>query len=148
MLGLALALLLQAPAQPSQPTPPIELPVSIDRIREGLARRPIFEPPPPRAWRNVFRVHIDAWLPFDKSAWAEHTMTPPWMRPLAPPTHFQFLESVVPDEVRGATLHPCCNVSPVIGAVSGAIRNTIRSVKENRAKREVQEAMKAAGIIR
>ena len=144
MVPLALFLLLQAPARPPEP---VELPVSVDRIREGLARPPSpFDLPPPRAWRAVFRVKVEAWVPFEAPAWADDSPVPLFVRPSAPPLQFEFLQSVTPEEVRASTVHPCCNVMPAVSAVGSAIRNGIRSVKEKRAKREVEEAMRAAGI--
>lgn len=141
MLAIVFATLLQA-------TQPVALPVSIDRIREGLERPPSrFEPPLPRPFRGIFRVKIEAFEAFTEKPWERDLPVPPWVRPLAPPAHFEFLQSVTPVEFRGATLHPCCNVSPVISAVSSFVGDQIRSIKQRRAKREVERAMRDAGLF-
>jgi hypothetical protein len=146
MLAIVFATLLQAPVQPADQ---IALPVSVDRIRKGLAQpRSRFEPPPPRAFRGIFRVKIEAFEAFTEKPWERDLPVPPWVRPLAPPAHFEFLQSVTPVEFRGATLHPCCNVSPVISAVSSFVGDQIRSVKQRRAQREVERAMRDAGLFR
>ena len=144
MVAVLLAILLQTPAQAS---PPVELPVSVERIRAGLARRPSpFEPALARPFRGIFRVKIEAWDAFPDKPWERDLPVPPWVRPLAPPAQFEFLGSVTPEEFRASTLYPCCDVLPVIGAVGKAIGGAVRSAKERRAKREVEEAMRAAGI--
>lgn len=141
MLAIAIVLLLQQPpaAQPA------ELPVSFDRIREGLARPGRFDPPPPRAWR-VFRTRIEGWIAFEDKPWESRSPTPLWVQPSAPPAHFEFLQSTTPEEFRAATVHPCCDVIPAITTASRFIGKQVRSIKERRAKREVERAMQAAGI--
>ena len=145
MLAMVVAILLQSPAQAP---PPVELPVSIERIRKRLARPPIFDPPPPRAWRAVFRMKVEAWVAFENPAWTDDSPVPLFVRPSAPPLQFEFLQSVTPEEVRASTVHPCCDVMPVVTAVGSAIRSGMRSLKEKRARQEVEQAMRAAGIRR
>jgi hypothetical protein len=81
-------------------------------------------------------------------AWDETSLIPPWIRPSAPPMHFDFLTSVTPDEVRSSTLHPCCDVLPLVSAVGGIVSKRVQAAKQERAKREVERAMRAAGIRR
>ena len=45
-------------------------------------------------------------------------------------------------------MYPCCNVTPIIRAVKGLIDSRVRASREKSAKREVEEAMRAAGIRR
>ena len=71
-------------------------------------------------------------------------MVPSWIRSSATPVHFDFLASVTPEQVRALTLHPCCDVLPIVGAIS----KRIQSAKEGRARREVERTMRAAGIRR
>ena len=139
-------LILAAP----QASPAPELPVSLDRIREGLARPRSFELPPTRSWnRPLFRVKIEEERPrleFTTKTWEETGIVPPWVRPHRPTYHYEFLSLVTPEEVRGPTLHPCCNVTPIIEKVGELITDGVRSVKKARAKREVEKVMRDAGI--
>ena len=145
MGSILLALLLQAPAAPAQA---IDLPVSLERIREGLARPPLFDPPKARPWRAaVFRVKVEQiWLV--GNAWDEKPPVAPWVQPLIPLSQVEFLNAVTPQEVRASTAYPCCNMTPVISAVKSFIDSRVRASREKSAKREVEEAMRAAGIRR
>ena len=146
MIQILLAFVLQSPPPPSQS---VELPVSLENIRTGLEKPPRFEPPPPRPWRvPVFRTSVEKESVLEGEPWAETRMTPPWMRTPAPPVHFEFLEQVVPEEFRAATLYPCCNITSAITSAAGFVKDGVRKIKEGRAKREVEEAMRAAGIKR
>lgn len=123
--------------------------MSLERVREGLARPGRFQLPPPRPWRRpLFRVRVEQWIPFENDPWDDTLPTPPWVRPPAPAVHFEFLSAVTPEESRSPTVHPCCNVTPALGAIGGFIKARIRAGKEQRAKREVENAMRAAGIRR
>lgn len=146
MILVLVALLAQSP----QPAQTVDIPVSIDRIREGLARPGRFDFPPPRPWRRpLFRVTIEGRpLEFETEAWEDTSFTPPWVRPLAPAAHFEFLSAVTPEESRSPTVHPCCNVTPVLGAVAGLVKDAIRAAKERSARREVERVMREAGIKR
>lgn len=136
--------------QPTQAPPAPELPVSLERVREGLARPGGFELPPTRPWRRpIFRVTIDERRPhldFTTDAWEETAIVPPWVRPHRPTYQYEFLSAVTPEEVRGPTLHPCCNVTPVIEKVGELIVSGVRTIKKARAKREVERVMRNAGI--
>lgn len=123
--------------------------MSLERVREGLARPGRFDAPPPRAWRRpLFRVSIDQWIPFENDPW-DHTLpTPPWVRPLAPAGHFEFLSMVTPEGSRSATVYPCCNVTPLVGVVAHVVKRVVRAGKERSARREVERVMREAGIKR
>ena len=142
MLSILLTIALQAAAAP----PPPELPVSLDRIRERLSRPPLDMPPPRPLGRPLFRVRIDQDVVLDGTPWDEPRPGPSWFRPRTPPEHFDFLRTVTPEDFRSGVLHPCCDVLPAVEAVGGVIKAGIRSIKQRRATREVEEAMRAAGI--
>ena len=146
MVSILLTLLLQAPPPTAQT---VDLPVSLDHVREGLARPGRFQVPPPRPPRRpLFRVRIDQPMLLTGEAWEDRSVTPPWVRQSAPVAHFEFLSSVTPQEVRSSTVHPCCNVMPIVDTLGGLVGKGIRAVKDKRAKREVERAMRAAGIRR
>jgi hypothetical protein len=142
MVSILLSLLLQSPASAGQT---IDLPVSLDRVREGLTRPGRFQAPPARPLkRPLFQIHIEQPVFIFGEAWDDTSTVPPWIRPSAPPVHFDFLAAVTPEEVRSSTVHPCCDVLPLVGAVS----RRMQSARQGRAKREVERAMRAAGIRR
>jgi hypothetical protein len=142
MAAILLALLLQAPATPA---PTVNLPVSLERVRDGLERPNRFAMPPPRRpKRPTFTLTIDEQWSMPGEAWDDLSLAPLWVRPSMPPTHFELLSAVTPEEVRASTLHPCCDVLPIVGAIS----KRITSAKQARAKREVERTMRAAGIRR
>ena len=142
MVPILLVLLMQSPPPAVQA---VDLPVSLDRIRDGITRPARFQVPPARPLRRpLFRIEIDQPVFLFGEAWDNTSIVPPWIQPPAPPVHFDFLAAVTPAEVRSSTLHPCCDVLPLVGAVS----RRVQSVKEGRAKREVERAMRAAGIRR
>ena len=143
MVAMLFALLLQAPSQP----PPVQLPVSLERVREGLARRPVFETPSPGPWGNVFRVKVEGWEGFEHKAWAEPSAKG-WIRAAMPQSHVDFLQTTTPEAFRASTMYPCCDVMPAIEAAANLVRDGIRSLKQARAKREVERAMRDAGIIK
>lgn len=140
-----LVLLLQSQAPSTQS---IDLPVSLDRIRAGLATAGLFDPPPPRPWRlPIFRIRVEQWQ-LEGNPWDENSFAPVWVQPSTPPLQFQFLQSVTPDEVRSPSVHPCCDVMPAVTAARSLVTKGVRAVKQARARREVEQAMRAAGIRR
>ena len=142
MVPILLALLLQSPPTTVQA---VDLPVSLDRIRDGITRPGRFEAPPARPLRRpLFRIQIEQPVFLFGETWDNTSIVPPWIRPPAPPVHFDFLASVTPEEVRSSTVHPCCDVLPLAGVVS----RQLQGAKQRRATREVQRAMRAAGIRR
>ena len=145
MVAMLLASLLQAPAP--APAPPVQLPVSLERVREGLTRPPRFEIPAHSPWALIFRLKVEGWEGFEHTAWAEPSIKG-WIRPLAPQSHVDFLQKVTPEEFRASTMYPCCDVMPAIEAATNLVRDGIRAVKQARAKAEVEQAMRDAGIIR
>jgi hypothetical protein len=68
-MGLAVLTMLMllgqqsAPTAPADPPPPSELPVSVERIREGL-QRPVLKIPPIESM-PVFRATVEGEAPFD-----------------------------------------------------------------------------------
>ena len=146
MTALLLVLLLQS--QTAQ-TPTVKLPVSLDRVRDGLAKGGVFDTPAPRPQlrrRPVFRTRVNARMILEGTAWDDRSTTPLWVRSTASPLHIDFLQAVTPEEVRSSTVHPCCDVMPVAKTVTGFIGNRIQSWKQGRAQREVEKTLRAAGI--
>jgi hypothetical protein len=142
MVAMLFALLLQAPSQ----APSVQLPVSLERVREGLTRKPQFEIPAHSPWAGIFRVKVEGWVPFEHKAWAEPSVEG-WIRSAAPQSHVDFLQTVTPEHFRASTMYPCCNVMPVLESVTHFVRDGVRAIRQARAKREVEQAMKAAGIV-
>jgi hypothetical protein len=142
MLEMVLAALIQT-ALAQEPT----LPVSLDRLRAGLATPGIFDPPKPRPWRRlVFRATVEERFLYEWKPWVE--FDPPIQldfQPRVSPAHFQFLQSVTPESA-GAGVGLGVDVLPALGAARRFIGKRIDAMKEARAKKEVAEAMKAAGI--
>ena len=146
VVPILLALLLQSPPPSLQA---VDLPVSLDRIREGITRPGRFEAPPARPFRRpLFRILIEQPVVLFGEAWADTSIVPPWIRPPVAAVHFDFLATVTPEEVRPSTVHPCCDVLPLVGAISGIVNQRVGAAKQGRAKREVERAMRAAGIRR
>jgi hypothetical protein len=141
MVAMLFALLLQAPSQ----APPVQLPVSLERVREGLTRKPALEIPAHSPWAGIFRVRVEGWR-FEEKAWAEPSVEG-WIRSAAPQSHVDFLQTVTPEHFRASTMYPCCDVMPVVESVTNLVRGGVRAIRQARAKREVEQAMKAAGII-
>jgi hypothetical protein len=146
VVSVLLALLLQSPATGDQQA---KVPVSLERIRQGLERPGRFDLPPPRPLRRpLFKVEINQRMLVFEEPWVDTSPTPPWVRPSTTTYQYDFLSAVTPEQGRSSTLHPCCDILPALGAVRDFVGKRIRSVKERRAKREVDEAMRAAGIRR
>lgn len=145
MVAVVFALMLQA--QTPAPQPAVQLPTSLDKVREGLTRRSPFEIPPHSPWARVFRVKVEAWKPFEDKIWTEASAQG-WIRAAAPQSHIDFLQSTTPEHVRSSSIYPCCTATPAIETIATFVRGRVRSIKEGRARREVAEAMRAAGIAR
>lgn len=142
MVAILLVLLLQSPATTGQA---VDLSVSLERVREGLARPNRFRVPPPRPMkRPLFRLHVEQPRLLTGEAWDDTSLMPLWIRPSGPPAHVDFLAAVAPEEVRGSTLHPCCDVLPIVEAIG----KRLQAGKRGRAQREVARTMRAAGIRR
>ena len=139
-LLLTLWLQAQAPAQPVAPDP---LPVSLERIRRGLA-----EPADPIARLTVtpglppvFYIRVEAEGLEPERLWRDGTMVPAYVRPTRDLYQHEFLGAVTPELFRSTAQHPCCNVLPLVGAVSKQIRGAYRKYSESRARREVRKAI-------
>jgi hypothetical protein len=122
--------------------PVAELPASLERIQRELDR-PVPEKPlqiPP-----VFRLTIEGrrlWLP---APWdpANDTLLPSYVRPQMPIYHYEFLMAVTPPEFRSGVLYQIAiPVFPGIEQMFDAIRQAMQRRREERARREVDEALK------
>lgn len=133
--GLGLLLCLAQPAAE-------QLPVSVERIQQALARpapeKPLQIPP-------VFRLTIEGRPMRFPPPWdpANDTVIPAWVRPRMPLYHYEFLMQVTPEEFRAGVLFPITiDVLPGIEQIADAIKEAMRRRREERARREVDEALK------
>jgi hypothetical protein len=142
--GLALVVCL---AQAVAPAPAeADLPVSVERIQRALAK-----PAPEKAVKipTVFRVTVEgrSQTPFLLAPWdpANDTLVAPWVRPKMPIYHFEFLKMVTPEEFRSGTLFSAqisTLLEPVARRVADEIREAWQRRKEERARKEVDEALR------
>lgn len=134
---LFLLVLLQAAAPPSA-APQTLLPMSLERATRELERpRILIEQAPPD--QPTFRVEVRELLPIEP--WVDR-QTAPW-RLKVPRDHYEYLNSVTPEEFRGATLHPCCiPVLSIIESISNRLEASRRARREARAKQIVEQALR------
>jgi hypothetical protein len=127
-------------AQPEVPAP--EPPVSVERIQRELVRHTGQEP---IKIPTVFRVTIEGRpmrlaVPWDP---ANDTVVPSYVRPQMSIYHYEFLMQVTPEAFRAGTLFTIgIPVVPIAEEIVEAIRNAARRREEERARREVDEALK------
>ena len=144
MVSILLMLIMQSQAPAGQSA---ESGISLDRVREGLLRPSRLEvPPPPSTDRPLFRIQVEERSPLVGDAWHDTSVVPSWIRPSAPPVHFEFLMSGTPEEFRSSTVYPCCDILPLINAIRKTVSQGLRAAKQQRAKQEVERVMRAAGI--
>ena len=140
-----------AAAPPSVTVPAAELPISIDRIREGLAHEPALILQSGR----VFRVDIT-------ERQLRYFELPPLLAipreptPMTPRWHDEFLSMVTPPEFRNwqaftgkdlvvvaGTSLATVGAASIIGAAINAIVEARRNGREAAAQQEVEDALKA-----
>jgi hypothetical protein len=141
--GLALVVrLAQAAASPQAPPPVENLPVSVERIQQALAK-----PEPEKTVKipTVFRVTVEGrsnnllrLAPWDP---ANDSPIPPWVRPRIPLYHYEFLMMVTPEAFRAGVLFPISFTVPLDPLVD-EIREAWQRRREARARREVDEALR------
>lgn len=171
---LSLAALLVATAAGAQTTPPAGtappaasavapavarqdeeagLPVSLDRIRRGLAREDTLARAAEQEWRPMFRVEVDGQLPsFSTFIGEGESLSGP--APWGSMTHGDFLQMVTPPQARsfGASTNgdllqvlatSLLSGFAVQGAMSAAraVPDIIRRGREAAARREVQQVL-------
>jgi hypothetical protein len=123
--------------------PRAELSGSVARIQRELARP--LPAQPVQSSAAVFRVRIEARpikmsLPWDP---ANDTVVPAYIRPKIPLYHFEFLQAVTPEAFRAGVLFPISiDVLPAVDMIVDAVRASHRRRQEERARREVDEALK------
>ena len=137
----------QAPA-----TPPGELPVSIDRIREALSHPPTIRPD---AVQPVFRVEVIGRMPslevmLGKEFWKGGVAPTPGGAVM---THQEFLNMVTPPEFRGTAMYTQGEAITIMAtsvALQWALQKAIQKYREAKgerakedARKEVQEALAA-----
>jgi hypothetical protein len=141
--GLALLVCL---GQAVQPAPADELPVSVERIQQALAK-----PEPDKAIKipPVFRVTVEgrSKSPFLLAPWdlANDTLVPAWVRPKMPIYHYEFLMMVTPEEFRAGMLFSASIsnlLEPVARRLADEIQEAWQRRKEGRARKEVDDALR------
>jgi hypothetical protein len=74
---------------------------------------------------------------------ANDTVVPAYIRPKIPLYHFEFLQAVTPEAFRAGVLFPISiDVLPAVDIIVDAVRESHRRRQEERARREVDEALK------
>lgn len=136
---LAGFLLAQAATLPSDTSSDLE------RIRKALAAEPaILVTTPPAHEGTVFHVLVQATA--QKPVWDNWSHVPSYIRPQAPPVHYEFLEQVTPEEFRSATLYTVG--IPVVALVEMLMQHAKAAHKKSQeahAHEEVQQAL--AGLL-
>ncbi len=145
------------PRAPAAADPPAagqdDLPVSLERIRRGLARDDTLARAAGREWRPMFRVEVDGQLPSFAAFIGEgESLTGP--APWGSMTHGDFLQMVTPPQARSFGASTNGDLLQVLatsllanvalgGAVSAAraIPDIIRRGREAAARREVQRVV-------
>ena len=150
MPGLLLgALLAQAT------TPSAQDATALERVRKALAEPPpvlTIEAPDFDADTRIIRVKVRAWR-FEFPIWHEDSVVPPYVRPVMPPVHFEFLQEVTPEFFRASVLYPgypmtpyggvgfAVPVVPVVEALNKRIKSLKKRSDERAARDEVREAL-------
>ncbi|MGH9313362.1 MAG: hypothetical protein ACRD09_00545 [Vicinamibacterales bacterium] len=122
--------------------PALELPVSVERLQRELAKP---APETPVKIPHVFRVTIEGRSMRFPAPWdpANDTVVPSYVRPQMSIDHYEFLMAVTPQEFRAGVLYKIAiPVLPAAAQVVDAIRAAIRRRQEERARREVDEALR------
>jgi hypothetical protein len=145
----------RAPGQQTSPPPATEgddgakLPVSLDRIREGIQREPklkidFLDPNIP-----LFRIHVQENAIKLEDYWkvGPDTAVSRLVRPShASRWHHDFLTMTTPKDylatvpMAGNPVHP---VGPPILAISKALKTVMSNVERGRIRRQIQEELKA-----
>ena len=127
----------------------------IQRIRKALTEPPpvlTLPAPPVDVDTRVFRVQIRAWK-FTFPVWHDDSVVPPYVRPTAPPVHFEFLQQVTPEFFRASVLYPgypmtpygglglAVPVVPIVEALNKRIKAVKKRADEKAARDEVREAL-------
>ena len=139
----------------AQPTDPVDLPVSLEKIQKKLSRDPAIKvdilPVETESGLPTFRVQIDA-----PKLTIEQILGPDYLRgpvPYGGMTHQEFLDMVTPTDVRGYaafTNGEGVTVALTSLALQWALKTALQELREARteraqaaARKEVQEALEA-----
>ena len=127
------------PATQAQgPTPPVDLPVSLDRIQEAISRPPAIKP---TTARPVFRVEV-----FSRKPTVEDILGPDYLRgPVyaGGMSHREFLDMVTPDEYRGMAMFTNGEAMTIAATSLGlqwALMKAIDTLKDARTERAKEAA--------
>lgn len=117
--------------------------VQLELIRKALAEAPALhvERANDSADRPVFRLVIEARQPVTP-AWSTGTTIPSYVRPRSTAYHYEFLQQVTPEQSRASTLYPVgVDIVPLLKALIKSTRAEMRRREEERARREVRQAL-------
>ena len=143
--GIWRGMLSRAPSSPPAPQPDVTSVVSIERIRRRLNRPPaIVLPLTRRPGVPLFRVSVTQKLLLSGQTWDEQVFRSAFVRPRQQPVHFEFVSQVTPEPYRASTLYPVgIPVVPIVEELHSTIKGAIRSYREKRARRQVEEELRA-----
>jgi hypothetical protein len=112
------------------------------RIRKALAEAPaITVLPVPRAEGTMFRITVFGRKPV-RPLWVDWSAVPSYVRPFAPPYHYEFLLQVTPEEFRSGTLYPSgIPVVAVVEFLAKQVKGANRKRQEANAREEVRKAL-------
>jgi hypothetical protein len=146
---ILLGVLLQQPA-----TPAAQDTVSVARVRKALEQPPAIETTRDvnRGGRPVFRLNVQGRKP--EKPWTDWSGgVPSYVRPPAPPYHYDFLQQVTPEFFRASVLYPgvmgnpnmgyipTVPIMPFVEAAAKGFKTMTRQMREARAREEVQKAL-------
>jgi hypothetical protein len=120
-----------------------DLPVSVDRIQQELAKRA----PARLQLPLVFRLTVEGRPPRLKAPWdpANDTIIPGWVRPQMPIYHYEYLMAVTPEAFRSGVLFQVSIsklLEPLAARLADEIREAWQRRREARARQEVDEALR------
>jgi hypothetical protein len=114
----------------------------LERIRKALAEAPaITLLSAMRAEGPVFRITVFGRKPV-RPLWVDWSAVPSYVRPFAPPYHYEFLHQVTAEEFRAGTLYPSgIPVVTVAGFLTKQVKAANRKRQEANAREEVRKAL-------
>ena len=125
-------------SQAREPSPPVRLPVSLERIQEALSRPPAIKP---STNRPVFRVEV-----FARKPTVEDILGPDYLRgpvPAGGMSHREFLDMVTPDEYRGMAMftnREAITIAATSLTLQWALMKAVDKLKEARSERAKEAA--------
>jgi hypothetical protein len=135
----------QAPAQPQLTQADVDqLPVSLDRIREQLAREPAFSLNLLRALDiPVFRIEQRSDLVFrpDPNYWKDDEVGS-YVRPMVNSWHYDFMKMANPNAPIGYSPGSGTDVLPAIASVFTGIRHAAQERQRTQVRQQIREELR------